>query len=190
MSQYLTEDEITKYCASAAGVEVADVIIASNLIDGYLGKSFSVNTTTENVAVNIKGRGKLNHSPVIEVSELFEMIQTPISVTKNAVDVDRIYLDEEKDGYFSYAAPINPFVAMPTIFGMPKSNRKLIVTYKYGYETVPDEVKVVTAMLAQSIRQLNSFAGFKRLNTLDYTIEMANPSFFTNDMRAMLSKFR
>ena len=64
------------------------------------------------------------------------------------------------------------------------------IKYSYGYENVPDEVKYVTAMLAQNIRQLSTFAGAKRLNTLDYTVEMSNPSFFTDDMRSILSKYR
>lgn len=51
-------------------------------------------------------------------------------------------------------------------------------------------VKQVCAMLAQNIRQQNSFAGIKKLNTLDYTVEMGNPSFFTQDMRLILNKYR
>ena len=52
MSQYLTEEEIPIYCANQAGVEVSDVIIASTLIDGFVGYSFTVNEKEESVNYN------------------------------------------------------------------------------------------------------------------------------------------
>ena len=57
MSQYLTEEEILKYCTSQVGVNISDVVIASHLIDSYLGKSFSVNEISETVNVSAKNRG-------------------------------------------------------------------------------------------------------------------------------------
>lgn len=190
MSQYLTEDEILEYCNTVAGVQVSDVIIASNLIDGYLGYSFSVNTATETVNLNEKRRGRLKNKPVIEVTEIKEIFASPVGVTKTDGNTDWLFMDAEMDGYFSYYSKANPFI-LPTDFCSPFIPKlKLEVTYTYGFEEIPEEVKYVTAMLAQNIRQLSTFSGAKRLNTLDYTVEMSNPSFFTDDMRSILGKYR
>ena len=190
MSQYLTEDEILEYCNTVAGVQVSDVIIASNLIDGYLGYSFSVNTATETVNLNEKRRGRLKNKPVLEVTSIKEIFASPVGITKTDGNTDGLFMDAEMDGYFSYYPKANPFM-LPTDFCSPFIPKlKLEVTYNYGFEEVPEEVKYVTAMLAQNIRQLSTFSGAKRLNTLDYTVEMSNPSFFTDDMRSILGKYR
>lgn len=190
MSQYLTQDEILKYCTTVPNVQESDVIIASNLIDGYLGFSFSVNEVSETVTLNEKKRGRLQNSPVLGVETIKEVFVSPCGLSKKDGDPDSLYLDVENDGYFYYYPKATPFM-LPFDFACMNIPRlKLEVKYKYGYETVPEEVKYVTAMLAQNVKQMATFAGAKRLNTLDYTVEMSNPSFFTDDMRAMLSKFR
>lgn len=192
MSQYLQEEEIFQYCTSQAGVTLNDIIIASQLIDGYLGKSFGVNQATETVIVNSKLRGKLNHSPVVEIKSVSELVYTLIGVTKTDVNVSNIVLDAENDGYFYYVARISPFASLNYGYDCCNqlNNRKLEITYSYGYNEIPIDIKLVTAMLAQNIQQLQSFVGFKKLNTLDYTVEMSNPSFFTDDMRMLLNKYK
>lgn len=192
MSQYLTEDEILQYCTQQAGVTVGDVIIASQLIDGYLGKSFNVSEVSETVNINAKHRGKLRNSNIIEILNITELVTTPLGVTKQNIDKDKIVLDVECDGYFTYIAQQSPFAYsfMDCCCSNHGRPRRLEVTYKYGYDEIPDGIKTVCAMLAQNIRQMQTFAGFKRLNTLDYTVEMANPSFFTNDMKVILNQYR
>ena len=192
MAQYLTDDEILKYCQVQAGVNVADVIIASELIDSYVGKSFSIKDASESVKVNAKRRGKLNHSPIISITEVKEVVVTPIGVTKQDVPVSLLVMDIEDDGYFTYIAHISPFACSVSycMHGTNEINRKLEIKYQYGYETIPEDIKMVTAMLAQNIRQLQTFAGITKLTTLDYTVAMSNPSFFTDDMRLILNKYR
>lgn len=188
--QYLTTDEIPKYCTLQAGVEEADVRIASSLIDGYVGKSFVLQDKTETVKVR-KNRGKLNFSPIVNVESVYERIFTGIGLTRTEVPKDKIILDSEMDGYFYYIQTPNPIAyEIMSEFYCQERQRELEVSYKYGYKEVPEDVKQVCAMLAQNIRQQNSFAGIKKLNTLDYTVEMGNPSFFTQDMRLILNKYR
>lgn len=192
MSQYLTEEEILKYCTSQAGVNTGDVTIASHLIDGYLGKTFGVNEISETVNVNQRHRGKLVHTPVVEVKAITELVITPLGVTRQEISLDKLIFDIENDGYFTYIARTSPF-AYSFMDNMCSQNcraRRLEVTYTYGYNIIPEDIKIVCAMLAQNIRQMQTFAGFKKLNTLDYTVEMANPSFFTSDMRIILDKYR
>ena len=193
MSQYLTEEEISTYCTAQPGVTVADVVIASELIDGYCKMSFSVNTAKENVKINRNSRGKLRHGRVIEITSAQEVFHTPMGTTSYPAEVSDIDLDLEMDGYFTYLAPVSPFMGLGV--GMfcgcrNRMNRLLEIEYTYGFEEIPEDIKVVTAMLAQNIRQFSSFAGLKKLSTLDYTIEMGNSSFFTEDMRNILNKYK
>lgn len=192
MSQYLTEEEILKYCTSQVGVNISDVVIASHLIDSYLGKSFSVNEISETVNVSAKHRGKLKHYPIAEIVKITELVITPLGVTRQDIALDKLVLDVENDGYFTYIANKSHFAYsfMDNCCSNSARDRRLEVTYTYGFNNIPEDVKLVCAMLAQNIRQMQSFAGFKKLNTLDYTVEMANPSFFTNDMRMLLNKYR
>lgn len=186
MSQYLTEEEIAKYCTSQAGVTVADVVIASDLIDAYCQRTFSVNTAKETIKINRKSRGKLHYSPVIDITSVSEIVRSPFGLSRTDTDITYIDLDIEQDGYFTYLAPYS-------VFGLEfyhMRDRVIEVVYRYGYEAVPDDIKYVTAMLAQNIRQFNTYAGFKKLSTLDYTIELGNPSFFTDDMRSILDKYK
>lgn len=188
--QYLTIDEIPQYCTLQAGVDETDVRIASSLIDGYVGKSFILQDKIETVKVR-KGRGKLNFTPLVSIESVYERIFTGIGLTKIEVSKDKVIPDSEMDGYFHYIQTPNPLtyeVFSECCFDVKQ--REVEITYKYGYEKVPEDVKQVCAMLAQNIRQQNSFAGIKKLNTLDYTVEMGNPSFFTQDMRLILDKYR
>ena len=193
MSQYLTEEEIQTYCTAQPGVTVSDVVIASELIDGYCKTSFCVNTAKESVKINRNARGKLHHGRVIEIISVNEVFKTPLGATSSPGNISNIDLDLEMDGYFTYLAPLSPFMSL----GLGccgcynhKLNRILEVEYTYGFSEIPEDIKVVTAMLAQNIRQFSSFAGLKKLSTLDYTIEMGNSSFFTEDMRNILNKYK
>lgn len=192
MSQYLTDEEILTYCTSQVGVNSSDVIIASHLIDGYLGKTFGVNEISETVNINQKQRGKLVHAPVVEIKAITELVITPLGVTRQEISLDNLILDIENDGYFTYIAKSSPFAYsfMDNLCSQNCRVRRLEVTYTYGYSVIPEDIKIVCSMLAQNIRQMQTFAGFKKLNTLDYTVEMANPSFFTSDMRIILDKYR
>lgn len=193
MSQYLTEEEIQTYCTAQPGVTVSDVLIASELIDGYCKTSFCVNTAKESVKINRNARGKLHHGRVIEIISVNEVFKTLLGATSSPGNISDIDLDLEMDGYFTYLAPLSPFMSL----GLGccgcynhKLNRILEVEYTYGFSEIPEDIKVVTAMLAQNIRQFSSFAGLKKLSTLDYTIEMGNSSFFTEDMRNILNKYK
>lgn len=191
MSQYLSDEEITKYCTQIPGVTSSDVVTASDLIDGYCGISFAVNKATEMVKVNRKSRGKLRHTPVIDITEVVEVSRSMFGKTETTGETTNVDLDPELDGYFYYLAP---YSILEGAYGgcicCNPALKTLKITYSYGYSETPEQIKVVTAMLAQNIHQLQTFAGIKKLNTLDYTIEMANSSFFTDDMRRLLAPYK
>lgn len=132
MSQYLNEEEILKYCNRVPAVQVSDVIIASNLIDGYLGFSFSEADTVETVRLNEKRRGRLKHYPVIEVKSIKEVYASPVGLAKSDGNTEQFYQDVENDGYFYYYPKVSPF-RMPMDFCAPFIPRlSLEISYKYG----------------------------------------------------------
>ena len=87
------QEEILKYCTSQVGVNISDVVIASHLIDSYLGKSFSVNEISETVNVSAKHRGKLKHYPIAEIVKITELVITPLGVTRQDIALDKLVLD-------------------------------------------------------------------------------------------------
>lgn len=190
MSQYITKEEIATYCNNIPGVTESDVIIASNFIDGYCNRTFGVNEAKETIKINKKCRGRLLNTPIIEIKSVKELVITPLGQNITDEEISSLDLDIEGDGYFTYLAPYNIFDV--NYCGCYTYGRKRViqVEYTYGYANAPEDIKIVTAMLAQNIRQFNTFSGFKKLSTLDYTIEMGNASFFTEDMRNMLDKYK
>lgn len=178
---YLTEAEIPVYCGVIDGVTMDDVAIASDLINGYMGRSFAPREFTDRIKLTKKARGKLSHAPVINISKAQVVSRTPFGKSKMPVDVEDIDLDPENDGYFTYVGSggINEM-----IFG--RSPMSLEVTYRSGFEEYPTRLKSACAMLACNIRQAMSFNGAKQLTSLDFQVLMTDDSFFTSDIKLLL----
>lgn len=185
MSAYLTEEEIPIYCTQVDGVTMADVIIASDLIDGYLGRSFTPQEFTDRVKVSARRRGKLKHAPVIELKRAIHKTRTMFGDTDMEVPVEGFDLDPENDGYFTYIGGRGYFSAC--YHNIPhRSSNVYEVTYIAGYDPYPSRLKTACAMLAQNVRQAQGFAGAKKLTSLDFSVEMTNDSFFTSDIKNLL----
>lgn len=178
---YLTEEEIVKYCTVIPGVTTLEVEIASQLINGYKGRSYEPKEVTEMVQLNNKCRGKLKQTPIIGIVKVYGYMQNMFGLSKEELAVNDIVLDPEGDGYFTYigSGGINSIV----FNSMPRS---LEITYRTGYEVYPENLKIATAMLAQNIKQRSSFAGEKSINSLDFRVEMTDDSFFTSDIKMLL----
>ena len=183
---YLTEEEIPIYCTSVDGVTMTDVTIASDLIDGFLGRTFKPTEFSERIKLDRRRRGKLKHTPVMEVKRVISKtgnIFGNIDTELNVLDID---LDPENDGYFTYLGRGGVFSIVYE--GLPKRRMPTIfeVTYIAGYDPYPSLLKTATAMLAQNIAQAQGFAGAKKLTSLDFSVEMTNDSFFTTDIKNLL----
>lgn len=192
---YLTDAEKHELCDSVIdGVTMTDVQIATDLIDGYLGRSYTLRGYTERVKINRNMRGKLNHAPVADITKVTAVYMTPFGRStkvlaektegtdpdENPVD-DFIDVDPERDGYFTFIGELG--MNYLVYHCLPKY---LLIEYQSGYKEIPSRLKTATAMLACNIRQAQSFAGAKQLTSLDFQIRMTDDSFFTSDIKMLL----
>ena len=181
LDTYITEEEIPKYCNVIDGVQLSDVVIATDLINGYLGRSYMPKKFTDRVKVNRNGRGRLLHAPIIEISSVKAIMSTPFGRSKTDLENTDIELDPENDGYFTFDGN----------FGMtsliyPVIPKLLEVTYTSGFKEYPSRLKTACAMLASNVRQAQSFNGAKQLTSLDFQVMMTDDSFFTSDIKLLL----
>ena len=178
---YLTEEEIPVYCSTIDGVTSSDVAMATDLINSFLGRSFVPKEYVDRVKLSKTNRGKLSHSPIIEIESVTCISDTLFGRSTNALDVNDIELDTENDGYFTYIGSFD--INMMLFHSRPS---KLEIKYKSGFNEYPKRLKTATAMLACNIRQAQSFAGAKQLTSLDFNIMMTDDSFFTSDIKMLL----
>lgn len=182
---YLADDEILEYCTIIPDITPSIVKIATELINGYLGFSLAPLQHKESINLNKNGRGKLRVTPIISIDTVKERIVSPyFGMSNEEVSPDSVILDVEGDGYFSYFANgINS-----TLYKTRPGS--LEVTYTAGYTVIPEDIKIVCAMLAQHIKQRSSFGNEKAISTLDYRMELSDPSFLTPDMRMILDRYK
>lgn len=178
---YLTESELPRYCNVIEGVTMGDVAIATDLINGYLGRSFAPKQFTDRVKLSRNNRGKLSHAPVINIVSAKAITITPFGKSSNPVEADDIDLDPENDGYFTF---IGSFGINNIVYQTKPS--RLDITYVSGFEEYPTRLKSATGMLASNIRQAMSFNGAKQLTSLDFQVLMTDDSFFTSDIKMLL----
>jgi hypothetical protein len=130
-------------------------------------------------------RGKLKNTPIVSVDSAIAFRLTgEFGVIQETIQISDFWVDTEY-GYFTYV-PSNSLNY--AIYGNQPDT--LEVTYTVGYETVPEKIKVACAMLAQNIKQKSSFAGEKEISSIDYRVAMTDDSFFTSDIRLLLSEYR
>lgn len=181
MSCYLTEQELLPFQNIMDELTMDDVLMASSLIDGYLGRSFELTTFTDRVKLR-NDRGKLTHSPVAEVTKVVGVTHTMFGRTKSELSPEVIDLDPERDGYFTYEADSSNLTALV----YKSAPEMLLVTYTSGFVEYPKRLKDACGMLACNIRQAKSFAGAKQLTSLDFQVLMTDDSFFTSDIKLLL----
>ena len=178
---YLTEAELEPYRNIMDEVNMDDVLMASSLIDGYLGRSLALTQFTDRVKLNRNNRGKLSHAPVVEVQKIVGVSKSMFGRNKQDISLDEIELDPEMDGYFTFSGNYGLTSMLYTI--VPES---VIVTYTSGFKEYPQRLKSACGMLACNIRQAKSFAGAKQLTSMDFQVLMTDDSFFTSDIKLLL----
>ena len=181
MTCYLTEQELLPYQNIMDDLTMEDAQMASSLIDGYLGRSFSLLQFTDRIKLR-KGRGKLGHSPVVSVDKVVSVSRSMFGKVKSELSPEVIDLDPEMDGYFTFENDSSDLTAM-VFNSVPEM---LLVTYTSGFKEYPQRLKDACGMLACNIRQAKSFAGAKQLTSLDFQVLMTDDSFFTSDIKLLL----
>lgn len=180
-SCYLAEEELERYATIIDDLTMEDVLMASSLIDGYLGRSYAPTEYVDRIMLNKKRRGKLKHAPVLELTKVEAIQQSMFGRSRLEIPLADVELDPERDGYFTY---IGNYGFGGLIFGYIP--RHLEVTYRSGFDKYPDRLKDACGFLACNIRQAKSFNGAKQLTSLDFQVLMTDDSFFTSDIKMLL----
>ena len=180
---YLTEDEIVKYCTLVPGVTMGHVEAASVLIDAYKGCSFSPTEHTERVDLTVRRstdetRGRLKHFPIVSLDEITARNRSPFGVATTNYDESCLEFDSEVSQYFTFYQPNNLLFR-----DTPKS---LIVKYKAGYTEVPEDVKRVCGIIACNIKQMGGILRWKSRDDYDIKVTLGNDGVMTEEVKAIL----
>lgn len=188
MSMYLEPNEIDEY-ATIIPFDETHVRFASTMIDAYVGTNdgkskFSQNRAIEVVHPNRKGILILKNDPVLEI-ESIQAIHTR-DAKEDGVTLEP-YLYDFDGGKYVYLSNRSEMTYSKIFM---HGARYYKVTYKYGYDGIPEEVKTACAMLAMNISQVSTFTALDSMTTLDARFSLADPSLFTNEIKSLLSRYR
>ena len=184
-NKYLLDNEIATYCEFFSDVTSEIIAKAEMLIDSYCGGSLTSTSATEVVKINRKNIGHLNHNMVTSITTANAKYITPAGMTSSEVDTANIMFDEEGNiEYLNFASPlsINAYLGYQ-LYGLE-------ITYVHGLETIPTDLKRITAMIAQNILQNGDYSGAKTKSGLDFNVMMFDDSVLPSDIRMALNKYR
>lgn len=189
MSMYLDPSEIDQY-NSIIPFDEAHVQFASTMIDAYIGTNdgkskFTSNVTTELITPNRKGLLILKKDPVIEIQSIQGLSTRDIH--EDGVEIEPYLYDFDGSKYI-YLLNDSATMTYSRIF--LRNAKYYKVTYKYGFDEIPEEVKTACAMLAMNISQVSTFTSLDSMTTLDARFSLADPSLFTNEIKSLLSRYR
>nr|DAD61109.1 MAG TPA: hypothetical protein [Caudoviricetes sp.]DAE86415.1 MAG TPA: hypothetical protein [Caudoviricetes sp.] len=189
MSMYLEPFEMEEYGAIIPFDET-HVKFASTMIDAYIGTNngkskFTSNTTTEVIKPTRKGLLILKNDPVIDIVSIQGV--TTRDVHEDGVEIEPYLYDFDGSKYV-YLSNNSANMTYSKIF--LRNARYYKVTYKYGFDEIPEEVKTACAMLAMNISQVSTFTALDSMTTLDARFSLADPNLFTNEIKSLLSRYR
>jgi hypothetical protein len=165
---YLTSDEIVTY-TSIPGITMADVTIASGLIDAYKGRSFISKSYTETVKLKKKNRqykGKLEHYPRISIDSIVAEVCSPFGGTvEQTYDSTCLSFDDDEFEYFTFVPQVSAQNIFPQI---PPEYIK--VTYKAGYEVIPEPLKIACGLICDNVKQNGGYRSFKSRQDFDMQV--------------------
>lgn len=192
VSQYLTDDEIPEYC-DLLPVTHQQVIFASGIIDAFVGlrngkSKFQLQEATEkHLRPNRRGVINLKYSPVVSIEEISLCIPNSFAYTATVpICPEDVQFDES--GYIYLPMHHRLPVTSNNLYG--RSPVGINISYLYGYEEIPQNVKLACAMIAMNISQQGGFANIQSATNLDARYSLTDPSVFTDDIRRMLVAYR
>lgn len=188
-SMYLTEDEMIAYCESVP-VTVSQVRFASSMIDAYIGlidgkSKFEIHECTETIKFNRKGVSRVKRSPIIGITKAVVRGNGHFGMTEFEIDSRLLSYDEL--GYV-YAPSVSGCLSS-IVSGMTLP-REITIRYLYGYDEIPEPIKIACAMIAMNIAQSATFLNLDSMTTLDARFSLSDPSVITSEIRRLLSGYR
>jgi len=184
-TKYLLTSEVATYCGSFPDVSEQQIAEAEMLIDSFCGGSLVEKTTTDNVKLNRKNRGKLTQNMVTSIESVSGLYKTPVGFTTTVIDNSNIsFTPEGVVEFFNFT----PTLSIYSFTGQQLYS--LSIEYKNGLPTIPSELKRITAMVAQNIYQSGDYSGAKSKSGIDFNVAMFDDSFLPSDIRMALQKYK
>jgi hypothetical protein len=182
---YLVPSEYTQYCGSDVIVTDTAVAYASGLIDAIIGHTLEPFTEPQLVQLK-KDKGKLKHTPVIEVMSIYGVNITPTGVNESELPINSIYITDEYGRFqFFQGASLSS-----VIWGSPTHLR---ITYKHGYIDIPEDIKIICGSIAKNIAKVDEIGGIsgaKSITSLDFSIAMFDDRLFSSNELLVLQKYK
>lgn len=181
MPKYLQLTEVPTYCEYFSDITEATIDFAETLVDSYLGQPLEEQTTTQEVKLTRKNTGKLEHNHVTSIVSATGVYRTPSGFQEESIDVSHVRCDD--NGYFEYF-PFNSALSINYFLGYQMYSIKL--EYKYGFSTIPTNLKRAVAMICQNMSEKKTFGNIKSYTTIDVQMALFDNSVFTKDIRMIL----
>lgn len=183
MKTYLTEDEIPLYCGLISGVKTEHIEAATTLIDAFKGRSFYPMEHTERVElkhnrVDHEFRGKLKHFPRVSIEKVTAKTHGFFGDDTLSLDADTLDFDDDESLYFTFE--------FPQSFMFRKPPKYLKVTYKSGYEEIPEAVKRACGILACNIKQMGGTLRWKSRDDYDVKVTLSDSGVFSPEIENIL----
>lgn len=187
---YLTEEEAAEYCEMAP-VSMSQIAFASAMIDAYIGTNhgksmFSVGTGSATLKFTRKGVAKIKDTPLISIDKAYMIAQSPFGTSEIEIPVHTLQFDE------------SGFIYAPKHIAANTNYRNVGVTgysgirieYTYGYEEVPEQIKLACAMIAINIQQKGTFTNLDSMTTLDSRFALSSPEIVTSEIKMLLQEYK
>ena len=182
MGRYLQLTEVPTYCEYFDDITESTIGFAEDLIDQYLGDTLVEQSTTDkNIRLSRKNTGKLSHTPVSAIVSVTALYKTNQGLQSSVIDADDLMFTPS--GYIELITT-RPQLSIYSFCRCPLY--AITVDYKYGFATIPNVVKRVTAMIAQNIAEKKSFGQIKSYTDLNVQMTLFDNTVFTKDIRMLL----
>lgn len=182
---YLTIEEVGTYVASA-GITEQLLNQANSIVGSIVGNISRQQVTNELLTLNSKNMAKLKYinelSPLISIESIQTRGRGPFGITIEQIPLE--YVDIDIYGYLTYYGGCG--LSQQIFRYKPK---QLLASYTYGYDTIPDELKMATAVIARTLVK-RSLDGLKQLTDYDMTFVWTDDSIIGSDIREILMKYR
>lgn len=181
---YLDASEVATYCTMP--IEQTVLTQANLIVESYIGDIGQQQKVNERIVLNRSNRSKLSkikdNVPLISVDEVTAQTRTPFGISNEAIDVSNVVVDNY--GYLTYYPGSS---MMQQMFG--GTTKEILVTYTYGWSTIPSDIKFATGVIAQNIAKRGTF-GNKSIVDFDVQLQFLDDSVVTSDVRLVLQKYR
>lgn len=190
MSAYITTAD-TDYVAAGVVLTPALILQASAAIDAYCGRSIEVKSYTERIRLSDAfphrssyPAGHVTYAPVVEIVSAkgrpkINAITGIFFGAPGFEDIPDLSIVDMDRRIGSFQMSSNPF-------GVPYA--EIEITYRSGWETIPEEVKVACDMMINQIVSRPN-ADVKSKKDFDFSVEYFSSGRMTPDIASLLSDY-